>query len=152
MNIFLFLSLLVLPASARADQRFTAEQLAAKDYRDLGPKEIDVSAYPEEQQKNYRIFVKACSSCHTLARAVNSPLVSREDWRRSVKRMHARSKSNAAAAIGVPEAKAAIEFLTYDAKIRKVKDAAGFKAKTAELKALYEEIQNERARIRPEGP
>lgn len=151
MRVLFLLPLLVLPAPARAERRFTAAQLEARDYKDLGPSDIDTASYPEEQRGNYLILVKACSSCHTLARVVNSPLITREDWTRSVKRMHQRAKSSAGKPIDKNDAKASIEFLTYDANIRKVKDAARFKAKTAELEALFEEVRRERDRIRLEG-
>ncbi len=150
MKTFIILSLLGLSISARAQERFTAEQRAALFYYDLGPKEIDVTSYPKEQQENYKAFAKACSQCHTLARPINSPLITREDWRRYTRRMHAKAKISTNAVIGAAAAKQEIEFLTYDAQVRKVKEAAGFSAKTAELKALFAEAGKERSRIQAE--
>ena len=151
MNTLIALSLLILSAPVFAQERFTAEQRDARFYYDLGPKEVDATSYPKEQQANYRLFTETCSQCHTPARALNSPLVSREDWRRFIRRMHARTKMRAGAAISKEAAQAAIDFLAYDSKIRKVDDKAGFAAKTQELKLLFAEVRRERTRIQVEA-
>ncbi len=151
MKILIVLPLLILAAPARAQERFTPEQREARSYYDLGPKEVDVTSYPKEQQENYRTFAKTCSQCHTLARPINSPLIAREDWRRFIKRMYQRTKTSTGTAIGAKDAKAAIDFLTYDAQVRKVKDKAGFEARTRELKALFAEVREERARVQVEA-
>jgi hypothetical protein len=39
---------------------------------DFGSTRIDVSGYPERYREDYPVFVKRCSQCHTLARAINS--------------------------------------------------------------------------------
>ena len=151
MKTLIALSLLILSIPGRAQERFTSEQREARFYYDLGPKEVDVTAYPKEQQENYRSFAKTCSQCHTPARALNSPLIAREDWRRFIKRMHAKTKQSSGAAIGKEAAKAAIEFLAYDSQVRKIKDKAAFAAKTSELKALFVEVRRERARMQVES-
>ncbi len=151
MNRLILLSLMTLSAPVQAGERFTAEQREARFYYDLGPKEVDVASYPKEQQENYRLFTETCSQCHTPARALNSPLVSREDWRRFIRRMHQRAKANAGTNIDQAAAKAAIDFLAYDSTIRKVNDKAGFAAKTQELKTLFAEVRRERARIQVEA-
>ncbi len=150
MNTIIVLALLIFSAPVLAQERFTPEQREARYYYDLGPKAADVTSYPKEQQENYQIFAKTCSQCHTSARALNSPLVSREDWRRFIKRMHARAKMRAGAAINREAAQAAIDFLAYDSQVRKVKDKAGFAARTSELKILFAEVLRERARIQLE--
>jgi hypothetical protein len=150
MNTLLVLSLLALAIPARAQERFTPEQREARFYYDLGPKEVDVTAYPKAQQENYRAFAKACSQCHTLSRALNSPLIEREDWRRFIKRMYAKSKPGSRTAIDRESAEAAIDFLAYDSQLRKVKDRAAFAAKTQELKALFAEVRRERSRVQVE--
>lgn len=66
--------------------------LAARFPADLGPAFVDVSRYPLEQRLNYEIHAEKCSTCHSLARSVNSPLVSREDWTRFVSRMHGKAE------------------------------------------------------------
>ncbi len=54
--------------------------------QDKGPKRIDVSGYPPEQQKRYPIFEKKCAKCHPVARAINSRFNASE-WKRYMKRM-----------------------------------------------------------------
>lgn len=149
MRALLALALLALPALA-AEERFTPEQLEARFYYDLGPKEVDTAAYPAKQRENYRAFSAACSQCHTLARPLNAPYVTREDWKRYVKRMHAKTKARAGASIGKADAEAAIEFLAYDAQIRKVRGKAAFEAEAAKLKALFAEVRAERSRLQIE--
>src|ERR1019366_4278780 len=39
---------------------------------DAGPAQVDVSNYPKDIQADYPVFVRRCSQCHTLARAINS--------------------------------------------------------------------------------
>lgn len=151
MNTVIVLSMLLAVASAQAEERFTPEQREARFYSDLGPKELDVTTYPKEQRDNYTVFAKTCSQCHTLARTLNSPLVAREDWRRFIKRMYQKTKSSAGTAIGKESAEAAIDFLAYDAKVRKVQDKAGFETKTRELKALFAEVRAERSRLQIES-
>jgi cytochrome c5 len=151
MNILIILSLLLISTPALAQERFTPEQREARFYYDLGPKEVDVTSYPKAQQENYRIFAKTCSQCHTLARAVNSPLIAREDWRRLIKRIHQKTKVTAGTAMGKEAAKAAIDFLAYDSQVRKVKDKAAFAAKTQELKTLFADVRRERSKVQVEA-
>ena len=54
--------------------------------QDKGPDKIDVSAYPPEMQKSYKVFAAKCSKCHTIARPINT-LMTRAEWERYVKRM-----------------------------------------------------------------
>lgn len=82
---------------------------------DKGPDKIDVSRYPAEVKKNYKIFSDLCGQCHTLARAVNCDFALDDDWERYIKRMMRRGRS----LITPAQAEAAYEFATYDSKIRK---------------------------------
>jgi hypothetical protein len=51
----------------------SAEGPGGPDFpNDDGPAQVDVTAYPQEIQADYRIFARRCSQCHTLARAINS--------------------------------------------------------------------------------
>lgn len=152
MNTLIAMTLMIIsaPAPALAQERYTPEQREARFYYDLGPNEVDATSYPKEQRENYRAFAKTCSRCHTLARPINSPLITREDWRRYVRRMHDKTKMSAGASIGNEEAKAVIDFLTYDAQVRKVKNKTAFAAKTAELKALFADVRKERSRVQVE--
>lgn len=151
MKALITMILLFASAPAGAQERFTAEQRAARFSYDLGPDEVNVTSYPKAQRDNYEVFAKTCSQCHTLARAINSPLVSREDWRRFIKRMYAKTKMRSGAEIGSKDAKAAIEFLAYDSQIRKVKGKAAFEARARELNLLFLKARSERSRVQIES-
>ena len=68
-----------------------AQQNPAEEERlkklDAGPKTIDVSKYPAEQQQAYKLFQTKCSSCHAIARGINTEMVLPGDWERYIKRM-----------------------------------------------------------------
>src|SRR5665213_1511405 len=53
--------------------------------QDKGPGKIDVSSYPPEQQKAYKVFDSKCSKCHTIARPINTTMT-KPEWERYVKR------------------------------------------------------------------
>lgn len=38
--------------------------------QDKGPATINVSSYPPELQKSYKVFTEKCSKCHTIARPI----------------------------------------------------------------------------------
>ena len=82
---------------------------------DAGPKVIDVSKYPPEQQQAYKLFQTKCSSCHVIARAVNTEMVLPGDWERYVKRMMHKPNSG----IASEEGKTLYRFMVYDAAARK---------------------------------
>ena len=77
---------------------------------DKGPDAIDVSTYPAVQQENYKVFAEKCSKCHTLARPINAPFATHDEWAAYVDKMRHKKRS------GVDEdsAKIIIDFLTYD--------------------------------------
>lgn len=112
-------------------------------YSDLGPDTVDVSAYPAEQRRNYAVYARACSRCHTLARSINAPYVHRAWWEFYTAKMNVRSKFQ-----GDPltkaELRAALDFLEYDSNVRKVARAAEFDALKTELKARFDKILDER--------
>ena len=138
----------VLAGGAWAAERYSPEQLAARFYFDLGPSTIDVSSYPEAHQKAYESFAHECSECHTLARPINAPFIERKDWSRYVTRMHLRHRLKSGSGFSKAEGKAIVDFLAYDSKIRKVNGKADFDAKTAELKARFEEVKKESLKVR----
>ena len=82
---------------------------------DKGPATIDVSKYPAEMQANYKLYAKKCSSCHTLARAINSDFVLPDEWERYVKRMMRKPNSG----INSADGKKIFEFVVYDSKTRR---------------------------------
>lgn len=82
---------------------------------DAGPSTIDVSKYPAEQQQAYKVFQAKCSSCHALARGVNTEMVLPGEWERYVKRMMFKPNSG----ISNDQGKALFRFMVYDASARK---------------------------------
>ncbi|MFI5360920.1 MAG: hypothetical protein ACHQ49_03025 [Elusimicrobiota bacterium] len=109
-------------------------------YADLGPDAIDVAGYPAQQRFNYALFERECSRCHTLARAVNSPVESRLYWRFHLARMSLHSRYRRLGPIKAADSRALLDFLEYDAQVRKVRDKKAFDAQTEELKRRFEPI------------
>lgn len=89
--------------------------------QDKGPAKIDVSSYPADQQKAYKVFADKCSKCHTIARPINTTMP-RPDWERYVKRMMHKPNSG----ISDSQGKTIFEFLAYDQENRKDKNASAF--------------------------
>jgi hypothetical protein len=81
---------------------------------DNGPSRVDVSAYPAETQKDYKVFVAKCSKCHTIARPINT-LMTWIEWERYVQRMMHKPNSG----ISENDARAIYNFLRYDEITRK---------------------------------
>ena len=109
-------------------------------YADLGPDTIDVTDYPAQQKYNYTIFAPECSRCHTLARAVNSPVESRLYWHFHLDRMSLHSRFRRQGPISAKDKKAILDFLEYDAQIRKVQDRKHFDEQNEALKKRFEPI------------
>ena len=82
---------------------------------DGGPKTIDVSQYPADQQKAYKLFQPKCSKCHTIARGISSEMVLPGDWERYIKRMMYKPDSG----ISSTDGRTLFNFLVYDASTRK---------------------------------
>lgn len=89
--------------------------------QDKGPDKIDVSAYPAEIQKDYKLFASKCSKCHTIARPINT-MMSRDEWERYVKRMMHKPNSGISDAQG----KDIFAFLLHDQTNRKDKNPKAF--------------------------
>ena len=98
---------------ARAEQAPSDEERMKK--LDAGPKPIDVSKYPVEQQKAYKLFGEKCSACHAVARGISSDMVLPGDWERYVKRMMHKPNSG----ITSEEGKTLFGFLVYESSARK---------------------------------
>lgn len=82
---------------------------------DAGPKVIDVSKYPADEQAGYKLFRRSCVQCHTPARAINSSYVLPGEWERYIKRMLFKPNSKLKEADG----KVIYRFLAYDSSVRK---------------------------------
>ncbi len=89
--------------------------------QDKGPSKIDVSGYPPEMQKAYRVFTEKCSKCHTIARPINTTMA-RPEWERYVKRMMHKPNSG----ISDKQGKEIFEFIVYDEENRKAKNPKAF--------------------------
>src|ERR1035438_7112487 len=89
--------------------------------QDKGPDKINVSGYPAEQQKGYKVFSDKCYKCHTIARPINT-LMTQSEWSRYVKRMMHKPNSG----ISDTQGKTIYEFLAYDQENRKDKNPSAF--------------------------
>lgn len=89
--------------------------------QDKGPAKIDVSSYPAEQQKAYKVFSDKCAKCHTIARPINTTMT-KDEWSRYVKRMMHKPNSG----ISDSQGKEIFEFLAYDQETRKDKTPSAF--------------------------
>lgn len=71
----------------------TAQQRSKRTYpADKGPATIDVSKFAPAEQNNYRIFATKCSTCHTLARAINTNKTALA-WKMYIERMQKKPNS-----------------------------------------------------------
>ncbi len=99
--------------------RVLAQQDPAEEARlkklEAGPKTIDVSKYPREQQQAYKLFQARCSTCHAAAWSVNTETVLPGDWERLFKRMMLMPNSG----ISKAEGRTLYRFMVYDASVRK---------------------------------
>ena len=138
---------LLLGLSAVAAAAFTDQEMKARFYYDLGPDQVDVTGYPAAAKKGYELFQVSCGRCHTLARPLNSSLTKREDFERYVKRMHMKASKKKGASFSKDEAAAIIEFLTQDAKVRKIEGKAKFDAQTKEIQERFKLVEAERERL-----
>ena len=124
----------------------TPAELAAKFPADLGPGTVDVSSYPQDIQKNYKVFLAVCSACHSPARPLNSPVSSATDWKRFVHRMHVKME-NRGYILSPEDEKKIVEFLTYDSKIRKIGKKKEFEARREALEVIFQQVLQERNRL-----
>ena len=83
-------------------------QKADWDPRDDGPGTIDVSDYPEAQQKEYPLFLVKCAKCHPVSRPINAQYDA-TNWKRYMKRMIRRPNSG----INEQQAVSLYDFLKY---------------------------------------
>ncbi|MBI4347659.1 MAG: cytochrome c, partial [Elusimicrobia bacterium] len=138
--------------AAAAGAALSSVELDARFYYDLGPDTVDVAGYPESAKKGYAVFRAACSRCHSPARALNTPLTRREDFERFLKRMHVKTASRKGSEFSKQDAAAILEFLTHDAKVRKVDGKEAFQRQAADLQSRFKALEVERAeRLRKEG-
>lgn len=116
---------------------------AALFYSDLGPDTVDVSAYPKERKRDYEVYARVCSRCHTLARSINAPYVSRAWWEFYIASMRVRP-SFRGERFTQEEIRAVLDFLELDSNARKVARASEFEVVKDELKRRFEAVLAER--------
>jgi mono/diheme cytochrome c family protein len=80
---------------------------------------IDVSSYPPEVQVDYRVFLRRCSECHSVASSLKLRM-SPVEWTYWVKQMEAKPSSH----FNDKQAKQILDFLNYDEVHRKAKLSA----------------------------
>jgi hypothetical protein len=89
--------------------------------QDKGPATLNVSGYPPDIQKDYKVFSEKCAKCHTIARPINTTM-SQAEWERYVKRMMHKPNSG----INENQGKGIYDFLLYDQVQRKDKNPTAF--------------------------
>lgn len=120
---------------------------------DLGPDTIDVSAYPPERQEQYRLFARRCSSCHTLARSINVVTIGRDEWAYYVMRMRLRGSKTKGVTYTREEGLQIVDFLAYDAQIRKAARLKEFEAEDrARRKKFFHMREKWRKRMQRSEP
>jgi hypothetical protein len=111
----------MLPVLVAAPLFLVAQSVNVTLPQDSGPNKVDVSKYPPDQQKAYKVFTEKCSKCHTIARPINTTMT-REQWEMYVKRMMHKPNSG----ISSSQGKEIFEFLVYDQQERKDKNPSAF--------------------------
>jgi heterodisulfide reductase subunit B len=124
----------------------TSKDFNFKFPSDLGPATVDVSHYPPAIQEDYKVFLAACSVCHTTARPLNSNIIVEKDWKRFVHRMHVKME-NRGIDLAADDLKRIVQFLAYDSKIRKIQHKEKFQTEQKYLSYLFDELSKERERL-----
>jgi hypothetical protein len=102
---------------------------------DLGPETVDVSNYPPTVQEAYKVFANKCGRCHGLARSLNTPYATAEEWNTYVNKMMRKPGSG----ITPKEGKQIFDFLVYDSKVRKLSDPEAWNRHINQLLASFQE-------------
>ena len=131
------------PPSPALAQATPERRAAALFYSDLGPDAVDVSAYPPARRRDYEVFLRVCSRCHTPARAINAPYVDRAWWEFYTARMRVRARFHGDG-LSKKDLRSVLDFLEHDSNERKIARAAEFEAVKSELKRRFEDELDER--------
>ncbi len=124
--VFVVLSLIVASSGICRDVYPAGESAAEREKKmakkpmawDLGPDTIDISSYPPDIQSYFEVFKQKCGNCHTIARPLNSPYATPEEWNTYVNKMMRKP----GAGINKEQARQIFKFLVYDSKVRKLSD------------------------------
>lgn len=131
----LLLSTVVYPEETTTAEDKEREMAKKPMAWDLGPDTVDISDYTAEMQSYYKVFAQKCGKCHTIARALNSPYATPEEWNNYVNKMMRKPGSG----IGPHEGKQIFQFLVYDSKVRKLSNPAVWQKHIQELLAAFRE-------------
>jgi hypothetical protein len=102
---------------------------------DLGPETVDVSSYPPSIQEAYKVFSEKCGKCHGLARPLNAPFATAEEWNTYVNKMMRKPGSG----ITPKEGKLIFDFLVHDSKVRKLSNPEAWNRHIDKLLASFQE-------------
>ncbi len=102
---------------------------------DLGPATVDISKYPPDIQEDYKVFATKCGKCHGLARPLNAPYATAEEWNNYVNKKMRKPGSG----INPKEGKMIFDFLVYDSKVRKLSDPEAWNKHIDQLLAAFQE-------------
>lgn len=105
----------------------TALLLNAQYDQNAAPPKIDISSYPPEIQRDYKVFNQKCSECHSTANSLKLSM-SPEQWKYWVGHMAAMPSSN----INDKDATEILAFLNYDEVHRTTAKATTAKAPVAD--------------------
>ncbi|MFN3466918.1 MAG: hypothetical protein ACK4WF_04350 [Candidatus Brocadiales bacterium] len=101
---------------------------------DLGPETVNISNYPVDIQEDYKVFATKCGKCHGLARALNAPYTTAEEWNNYVNKMMRKPGSG----ITPKEGKMIFDFLVHDSKVRKLSDPEAWNKHIDRLIAAFQ--------------
>lgn len=82
---------------------------------DKGPATINVSKYPANMQKAYKLLLERCTKCHTAARYVSSNKFGKATWEPIMHKMATRPGSD----VTPEEEKVLLDFVVFDHDKRK---------------------------------
>lgn len=82
---------------------------------DKGASTINVSKYPADKQKVYKLFQERCTKCHNAARTINSNKFGKAAWEPVMKKMATRPGSD----VTPEEEKVLLDFVVFDHDKRK---------------------------------
>lgn len=102
---------------------------------DLGPDTVDISGYPLDIQSYFEVFKEKCGNCHSIARPLNAPFATPEEWNTYVNKMMRKP----GAGINKEQAKQIFKFLAYDSKVRKLSNPDAWERHLQRLIAEFQE-------------
>lgn len=96
-----------------AVQGANAQQLTYPE--DKGPAKINVSKYPADKQKAYKLFQERCTKCHNAGRSLFANKFGKATWEPVMKKMATRPGSD----VTPEEEKVLLDFVVFDHDKRK---------------------------------